>query len=202
MKTGNHDDELVSIEKHATFYAVAYVNFLQGKCLLDERIRRQHAFSGKDGPLTEDELDFLVTNRAAEERTAVVTVIFCALALEAFINDYGISSFSRSFFDHYLDRLDAVSKWVIYPHLISGKPIRTGGQAFESLRRLFSLRNKLVHFKSTQKRACDLDESDRVSIEHASGAIQTVRMAVDELKKLDGQVKTRWVTEAQKITLE
>ena len=157
---------------------------------------------GEEETGAENAVTSVIINYRGYDTMGEVTVIFCALALEAFINDYGISSFSRSFFDHYLDRLDAVSKWVIYPHLISGKPIRTGGQAFESLRRLFSLRNKLVHFKSTQKRACDLDESDRVSIEHASGAIQTVRMAVDELKKLDGQVKTRWVTEAQKIPRE
>ena len=193
----SRDDELIPIEKHPTFYAVAYTSFLQAKRLVDERVRYQRALEQEGRQLTEDDREFLAINSADEECSAVVTVIFSALALEAFINDYAITVFSRSFFDSYLDKLDPVSKWLIFPWLAKGKTIERRGQTFESLKKLLSLRNKLVHFKRTMKRACDFEEDDRITKKHAEDAVRTVRKAVAALKKLDERVSTDWLREAE-----
>ena len=100
--------------------------------------------------------------------------------------------------DTYVDKLDPVSKWVVIPWLRVGKSIDRRTQTFELLRKLFRLRNRLVHFKSSLKPAGDLQEDDRISRAHAEAAIRTVRMAVAALSRLDRTADRDWLREARK----
>ena len=196
------DDVPVPIEKHTVFYEVAYTSFLEAERLLKERKRYQRALVRGAKEETDDDRDFVATSIASEERAAVVTVIFSALALEAFINDYGLSRFAKGFFDKHLDRLDPTSKWVIFPRLAKGKGIATDGESFGLLSRLFHLRNRLAHFKSSKRRPSEMKRDDRIMMEHAKEALEAVERIVAELRRVDGTIDFRWLSEARKIPLD
>jgi len=192
-------DELIPLEKHTTFYAVAYTSLLQAREQQAGWMRTLAAAKLAGPLLSEDALDTVAVAQAAEERAAVTAVVFSALALEAFINDYAITRLSKSYFSKYLDKLDPAAKCVVIPRLHTGKEFDTDTQAFERLRKLFSLRNRLVHFKSTKKRVSELTPDDQVSYEHAEEAIEAVRSVVAALATLDPSVGTDWVRDAEKV---
>ena len=73
-------------------------------------------------------------------KLAVVVIVFCAFALEAYINDYAINRLSRSYFKKYLDRLDLVAKWVVIPRLVAQKRVDPGSRALQDLTWLVHLR--------------------------------------------------------------
>lgn len=83
----------------------------------------------------------------------IMSVVATALFLEAYIYDYGARRESASFVDKYVDKLDPVAKWVVIPRLIVPPGLPRDDEVFERLRRLFKLRNDLVHHKT--KRADD-----------------------------------------------
>jgi hypothetical protein len=78
----------------------------------------------------------------------ILSVVSTALFLEAYIYDYGARRESASFVNKYVDKLDPVSKWVIIPRLVAPPGLNTDDEVFERLRRLFRLRNDLVHHKT------------------------------------------------------
>jgi len=78
----------------------------------------------------------------------VLAVVSAALFLEAYIYDYGARRGSASFVDKYLDKLDPLAKWVIMPRLIAPPGLEQDDEVFERLRKLFKLRNDLVHHKT------------------------------------------------------
>ena len=194
-------EEIIPIEQVTSFYSIAYASLVEVNRLVGERARYERAVAKQRRQWTEEDLEYLALHRlnpADEERVAVVAVIFSALTLEALINDYAISNFSREYSDNYLDRLSIRSKWLIIPQLVKGTAMSTDGQTFQRLTELFRLRDRLVHFKTRKNLARDVGEKDRVTKKHAVHAIRTVGDAVAELKSLDGRVSLRWlnVTEA------
>jgi hypothetical protein len=123
----------------------------------------------------------------------MITVIFAALTLEAFINNYGIEVSSRNRFDKYLDKLDFVSKWLILPKLNTGKELNTDHQAFQNLQNLCALRNKLVHPKTFKRRISEIKDNDWTTEKDAHNAIMTVEILIKELKKLDNKIDIAWL---------
>jgi len=192
MVTSNSEDIQI-FARHETFYAIAYRHYL-----LIARLVRQR--EGRD-VITRDDVDFQCALSAAIQREAIVAVIFSALALEAFINDYGLMHFSKSYFKDHLDRLSTVSKWVVFPKLVVGKQLDTNLQPFESLVKLFKCRDKLVHYKTKRKRVCDLADKDWSEYwfgeEEASEALETITQVVTALKELDPSVDIDWLEDAK-----
>jgi hypothetical protein len=78
----------------------------------------------------------------------VITIVFCALAVEGYIYDYAARKLSDSFVDAHLDKLDVVSKWVVVPMLATGKEFPKDTKGFQLLKQLVSNRNFLAHNKS------------------------------------------------------
>ncbi len=78
----------------------------------------------------------------------ILAVLSTALFLESYIYDYCARKESASFAEKYLDRLDPVAKWVVIPRLISPPGLDRENDVFERLRKLFRLRNDLVHHKT------------------------------------------------------
>jgi hypothetical protein len=183
---------VISLSNYKTFFSIATRSLSQVKILTHERDLRAKK-SGKTG----NDVDFICEKNAEIQRSAMVTVVFSVATIESYINEYGIKNFSSSYFDNYLDKLDIKSKWVIYPKLVTGKQIDAGSQTFESLGKLISLRNRLVHDRTRKKRICDLDGSDWVTELEAEEAVNTVRKLVKELAKLDTNIEIDWLNEAE-----
>jgi hypothetical protein len=114
-----------------------------------------------------------------------ITIVFSALALEAYIYDYGARNTSDSFVKKYLDKLDVVSKWVIVPQLVTGKEFPTHTEAFELLRNLIRKRNAIVHYKSSSALVWDQQKEEYVPRQpKPANRIQDAREAVEAIDKL------------------
>lgn len=100
----------------------------------------------------EDPLDMeasMFEIRTNQDKCALITICFSAMCVEAFIYDYAARHMSDSYVQKYLDRLDLAGKWVVIPKLVTGKEFPRSSNAFNSLKFLIKMRNKLVHFKSS-----------------------------------------------------
>jgi len=76
-------------------------------------------------------------------------VLSTAFFLEGFIYDYAARNLGDEFSKKYVDKIDVISKWVLIPKLISGSAIDRSRKSFEMLKKVITLRNNIVHFKSS-----------------------------------------------------
>ena len=74
-------------------------------------------------------------------------VVFSALSIEAFLNDYLLRYLGENYFN-LIDSYDIKSKLLIGVKMITDKNFPKDGSAYSYLSRLITLRNKLVHCKS------------------------------------------------------
>lgn len=153
------------------------------------------------------ELD-LIINEAAEiknDRDAAghITIIFSAMCLEAIINHYAINRSSKSYFDNYLDKLDFKSKWIIFPKLLSSAEFNCDSQAFEFLKKVITLRNELVHYKSrvikfNQNMNGEMKKSELDFRSDVQNSLKAIFLVVEELKRIDPNWKEHiWYTLSQ-----
>jgi len=187
IKENNHE---ITFTNHQTFFAIAYRHHKLVERLMMERNARQV----KD----DRDVDFVCARNAAIQRSAMVSVIFSALTLEAFINNYAIEHFSKSYLENHLDKLSAVSKWIVIPKLKTGDEVNTDGQPYEKLKKLFKLRDKLVHYKTRTMKVSEMTEDDGwVTEDHGENALLTVESILNELAVIDTSVDTDWLVEAK-----
>jgi hypothetical protein len=92
--------------------------------------------------------DFEVKAEILETR--ILCAITTALFLEAYIFDYCARKRSASFALNYLDKLDTPSKWIITTQLLCPPGIDPGSEVFSKIKRIFTLRNSLVHHKTKE----------------------------------------------------
>jgi len=90
----------------------------------------------------------LIEEELYENFTCIIT--FLALFMESYIYDYGARQLGDRYVLSHLDQLDLLSKWVIIPKIITGKEINKSQHCFEYFKRLIQLRNKIVHWKSSE----------------------------------------------------
>jgi hypothetical protein len=182
--TDKPEDE-IRITRHKTFWVIAneqhrFVN----RCCVERQARRVK---------TDRDVDFQCWKNAQIQRAAMISVVFSALTLEAFINDYGISNFSKTFFDTYLDRLSPATKWMIIPRLKTGKQLNPQGPVIHKLSSLFKQRDKLVHHKTVIKPVSEAFNKHWLDEKHSEEALSTVQLLVKELAKIDQTVDVSWL---------
>lgn len=189
MKTGRApEDILFRIIAHTTYQKISkeYLNRfekLHSEILpLRKKIEEPH-FANKDL--------FKVCNLESErDKYSVISIVFAAMCLEAFIYDYAASATSDSYVKKYLDKLDLVSKWIVIPRIITGKEIPRGSKALQMLSKLVAARNSLIHFKSKSSTWDDYferSEEERQSkiVEDTRNSYPTIGMLMEELRKID-----------------
>ncbi|MDD2389231.1 MAG: hypothetical protein PHP23_05805 [Desulfobacterales bacterium] len=120
---------------------------------------------------------------------ATIAIVFSAMAIEAFINEYGISNFSSSYFKNHLDNLSLVSKLVIIPKIANKLELDKSGQVYQEVKWLIELRNHLVHFRFKKRPVKDIDmtdpmlQKDFVMESHSERAVKAMSMLIESLKK-------------------
>jgi hypothetical protein len=146
------------------------------------------------GKLSEDEdREFSEINREINKYSRIV-IVFCALSLEAFINDYAIEHLSKSYLEKYLDKLDLYSKWVVIPRLLTGSQLDTGAKPMQDLDWLIKQRNRLVHFKTEAVEVSKVDDKLNLYNEKTAGkAILTVKNIILALHKIDKRAHETWL---------
>lgn len=180
---------LWKVSFYSDYAKIALENFTTIEGLLGKRKVIDDKFE-KTRHVTEDEDSiFGELNSEIDKRTRVV-IIFCALAVEAFINDYAIDHLSRSYFDNHLDKLDLLSKWVLIPRIVTGSQLEKGNKPIQDLDWLIKHRNKLVHFKS---QFVEVDNLKFYNKEEAEKAINTVRNIALALHEIDATAHETWL---------
>jgi len=186
------EEEKSSNIYHTKFWSISFNSFKIVEDI-EERCKKRRV----KGIKTNEEIDNECLDNANIEKHGLITIIFCALTVEAFINNYAIDNLSKSYLNNYLDKLDLLSKWIIIPKLIMGRQINTDSQAIQLLKKLISLRNKYVHYKTTIKSVSELRwDEDWVTFEHAKTSILAVRELLSELKRIDPNLNIQWIDEA------
>jgi hypothetical protein len=174
-----------TITRHKTFWVIAH----EHHNYLSRWVAERQAQKVK----TDQDVDFVCRKNAQIQRSAMVSVIFSALTLEAFINDYGISNFPKAFFDKHLDRLSPVTKWIIIPKLKGGHQLEPTGPAIRKLGALFKQRDKLVHHKTVTTPVSEAFNKHWLDEKHSEEALSTVRLLVEELARVDQTVDASWL---------
>lgn len=132
---------------------------------------------------------------AQRRRLMAVSVVFSALTLEAFINSYGHNKLGEDVVK-LLDRIPIGSKWSLYPELACKKRLTTGGAALNAVKKLFQLRDALVHAKPrtavySENRPLPedaIDETLRVN------PVKLVDDVLKGLKEVDPSVNVAWAS--------
>ncbi|TES86796.1 MAG: hypothetical protein E3J89_01965 [Candidatus Aminicenantes bacterium] len=170
---------------YETYFSIAHKAYSEAKKLETERLAIQKA--------SPDAYDLIAKKSDGIERFTIVVILFCALAAEAYINDYGIENLSKNYFTKYLDKLDLVSKWIILPRIITGRQLNPGSNPMQDLSWLTGLRNKLAHSKSRKIPIDKIEKSDFFWIEDAEKSLGTIRNLIAELRKIDKNIHSDWI---------
>lgn len=122
------------------------------------------------------------------QKNSVSCIVFAAMAIEAYIYDYGARHLSDSYVTQHLDKLDVVSKWIIIPKIATGNDFPKDNHAFELLKKLIKTRNSYIHYKSAKVHIEDLSEiyqPAHTNLEKASTAIEVLILLAEIIKELD-----------------
>lgn len=106
--------------------------------LLHEKIKKEK-YSGE-----------LLEEKYLLEEQVVVTVVFSAMCIEAFFNDYAAACLGDSEFYDNFDRLSALSKFKLISKFILKTDIDKSKAYYSYLKSLFALRDSYVHSKSKE----------------------------------------------------
>ena len=132
----------------------------------------------------------LIKLESKANKCVSIVIVFSAIAIEAYIYDFAARNLSDAFVKNYLDKLDPISKWVIIPHLITGKELPRDHRWFELLNKLFQQRNRIVH----QKPSSPTVNEDMISYfkklqENSDQTYATVREAIELLDILPNEMR-------------
>ncbi len=121
---------------------------------------------------------------------AYITIVFSCMYLEAFIYDYAATSTSDTYVKKNLDKLNFISKWVIYPKIVTGKEIKKGSKSFQLLTELHDMRNDIIHLKSSdipigKELFNKLNKNREILFKVASNAKDTIYSILVDLKNID-----------------
>ena len=129
-------------------------------------------------------------------KCGATVVVFAAFFLEAWIYEYTVKKFSKSFFDNHVNRLAPASKWVIVTRCVTGRNFPTDSQAYQHLKSLYRARNGLVHPKPSPEpqdaeKVLEKEEKEREQlIRNAHESYQTCKEAILELDKVENNGKS------------
>ena len=108
----------------------------------------QETFDLKKEPTVEENSELYFEIRSKRFEYGIQTIVFAAMTMESLINDYAAIKFGDSFFSQHIDKLDTLSKYLVTTRMVTQKSFPKDEQAYEYLKFLFKIRNKLVHAKS------------------------------------------------------
>jgi hypothetical protein len=158
--------------------------------LAEENLERAIIWRDKMTQTATDHLEYGHCIRQAR-MYALATIVFSALTVEAYINDYALRHFSKKFFAARLDTLSTLNKWVIIPHLVTGQGYPVARQGYQELYKLISKRHEIVHAKTSKLPPPGKEFEDFVTthvydtISYAESAVRVPSLAVTDLISID-----------------
>lgn len=120
----------------------------------------------------------------------VTAIVFQAMAVEAFINEYTYLRLGKSYFES-IDKLSALDKILIGCKMITGKDFPKDRKAYYLLKTIIKLRNDLVHYKAKK---IDLgDEIKTISDKEFVDVMDAYDELVKELDLLDDNFEKKYL---------
>lgn len=107
-------------------------------------------FATRDPAKRQDPAKASERNAALLQRNffAVATVVFACMAIESFLNYYGVRRFGPDFRKREIERLSAAKKAALILKHSATAPPAPGDEIFQCLDRLYRRRNELIHPKT------------------------------------------------------
>lgn len=134
-------------------------------------------------------------------KASIIVIVFSAMILESYIYDYAARHLTDAFVQEHLDRLDALSKWIKVPALITGKELPNHQNWRQLLKKLIKTRNSIIHHKSSQpptklndtKKYLETLQADSVSLlVVAKQSTQLLAILAGKIIEIDPE-ETPWV---------
>ncbi len=141
----------------------------------------------------------------AMNKEIISTVVFSAMTIESFFNDYASACLGDENFYEYFDKLSPESKFVLIAKFILKTDVDKGQGYYSYLKALIKKRNEYVHNKSKEcnqvvaekenesnMTECDMPIFDKKEIQkdmrHARDAIKGIQVIADYFDKHDSNV--------------
>lgn len=125
-----------------------------------------------------NDLNEMLSEYYNQERShQMAFIVFQAMAVEAFLNEYITLRLGKSYFES-MDKLSPTDKLLIACKLITGKDFPKDVHAYALLRNTLKYRNELVHFKSKE---IDIQEFINNNKEISEKEIDDISMTYDKI---------------------
>ncbi len=123
------------------------------------------------------------TNYKAMNKGIISTIVFSAMAIESFLNDYAPACLGDDEFYDNFDRLSVLSKFQLISKFIIQTPIDKGQAYYFLLKSLFSRRDRFVHNKSRCMEFQGYPEEQMNEIEQAWLSEDMPTFDVEDIRK-------------------
>ncbi len=136
-----------------------------------------------DGAPAEEQREW-ARARNAFSRHAISTVLLSALAVEAFLNTYGVVRLRQRFFDDNVERLN-IDKKVTFLALVStNRLLEPTDLIVVATRRLFRERNGIAHPKSKEVKAAEWEAAVTAESRKGTDALTGARDALLDMRTI------------------
>ena len=120
----------------------------------------------------------------------VTAIVFQAMAVEAFINEYIYLRLGKSYFEA-VDKLAPIDKILIACKMITGKDFPKDRKAYLLLKMIIKFRNEFVHYKA--KEVATYDEIKTISDKEFEDVMDAYDELVKELDLLDDNFDKKYL---------
>lgn len=131
-------------------------------------------------------------------QSIAATHIFCAAALEAYINKKSAIFLNGKLLDNF-DKLSLEGKWLFLPNLFSQTSFNPGEQPFQGFSHLIKIRNKLVHYKeikvpySYNEKSTKLYDQLGLSLKDANNSLEATKGMISKLAEIQKTPSPAWI---------
>lgn len=115
------------------------------------------------------------------EQSYISSIIYTCMAIEAFLNFYGVRRLGESYFRRNLERLGITEKFALLMLACHGLIVEKSDSAFVGLRAMFDARNQLVHPKARELSYSLLDQQLKEST--------LERRITDHFERMEGVIE-------------
>lgn len=196
-------EDIISINLINTYRRITSLNykkFCETEKKLTDLERPESWVMGKDKERFQDALWL------KRYEFSVITIIFSVLSVEAFCNDYIVTTLGKDYMEQ-LDKLDIKNKLLLGIRLSTGKEFPKDKEAYCQLTNLVSLRNKLVHAKTKITTVKELIEKSKIDDYYVNidknlvvKATQIYELLVNEVKSLDENINSKYLIKTEELT--
>lgn len=177
------DDLINNIDIYRRIAMNSYDLYLKS----EERLKKCHKNALVMGP---DGIEFSYKLHIKMYEYAVQVVVFSALLLEAFANDFLIEKIGEKDFE-LLDKLEVKGKILIGTKMVTGKDFPKDKVAYNRMSKLISMRNKLVHAKSVDVNSSASKIYFEIDKKDMEDAMSAYKLVIEEIDRIDSSLKLK-----------